>query len=53
MSTDTRTTAQSNGAGTGDETLTVTDNRTGRRYEIPIVDGSIRGSGWYFSSVIL
>jgi len=42
MSTDTRATAQSNGAGTGEETLTVTDNRTGRHYEIPIVDGSIR-----------
>jgi len=25
----------------GDETLTVTDNRTGRRYEVPIRDGAI------------
>src|SRR5436305_14664019 len=24
-----------------DETLTVTDNRTGRRYEVPILDGAI------------
>ena len=24
------------------ETLTITDNRTGKQYEIPIVDGTIR-----------
>jgi citrate synthase len=29
------------GVGTGAETLTVTDNRTGRTYEVPIVDGTI------------
>ncbi|HEV2787644.1 MAG TPA: citrate/2-methylcitrate synthase, partial [Solirubrobacteraceae bacterium] len=35
---------QSNGAGGpgGEETLSVTDNRTGRTYEIPIVDGTVR-----------
>jgi citrate synthase len=27
----------------GEETLTVTDNRTGKKYEIPIEDGTIRG----------
>jgi citrate synthase len=42
MSTDTRTTAQTDGAGAAAASLTVTDNRTGRRYEIPIVDGTIR-----------
>jgi len=30
------------GAGAGSETLTVTDNRTGRTYELPIVDGTVR-----------
>jgi citrate synthase len=42
MSTQEQTTAGANGAGEALETLTVTDNRTGRRYEIPIVDGAIR-----------
>ncbi len=32
------------GAGAGSETLTVTDNRTGRTYELPISDGTIRGT---------
>ena len=32
------------GVGTAQETLTVTDNRTGRRYEIPIEDGTIRAT---------
>ncbi|MGB0095179.1 MAG: citrate synthase [Solirubrobacteraceae bacterium] len=32
------------GVGTAKETLTVTDNRTGRRYEIPIEDGTIRAT---------
>src|SRR3954453_1413258 len=27
----------------GEDTLTVTDNRTGQTYEIPIEDGTIRG----------
>jgi citrate synthase len=29
-------------AATGSETLTVTDNRTGRTYELPIADGTVR-----------
>ena len=42
MSTQEQSTAGANGAGEALETLTVTDNRTGRHYEIPIVDGAIR-----------
>jgi citrate synthase len=30
-------------AAGGDQTLTVTDNRTGQTYEVPIEDGTIRG----------
>jgi citrate synthase len=30
-------------AGMGSESLTVTDNRTGQTYELPIVDGTVRG----------
>ncbi|WP_205695834.1 citrate synthase [Conexibacter sp. SYSU D00693] len=41
MSTDTET-QQGNGAATGDQTLTVTDNRTGKTYEVPITDGTVR-----------
>src|SRR3981081_4271204 len=32
----------SNGADDGEQTLTVTDNRTGRSYELPIKDGTVR-----------
>src|SRR5437763_1097531 len=32
------------GVGTATETLTVTDNRTGKQYEIPIEDGTIRAT---------
>ncbi|MGA2927372.1 MAG: citrate synthase [Solirubrobacteraceae bacterium] len=32
------------GVGTAQETLTVTDNRTGRQYEVPIEDGTIRAT---------
>jgi citrate synthase len=42
MSTQSRTEAQADGTGEVLDTLTVTDNRTGRQYEIPIVDGAIR-----------
>jgi citrate synthase len=41
---------QTAGQATGDgavaeqETLTVTDNRTGKRYELPIQDGTVRGT---------
>ena len=31
------------GVATGSESLTVTDNRTGRTYELPITDGTVRG----------
>ena len=31
-----------NGAGPAQDTLTVTDNRTGRRYELPVADGTVR-----------
>ena len=39
-----RSAPESNGAelGSGDDTLSVTDNRTGRTYEIPITDGTVR-----------
>ncbi len=39
-------TEQQDGAGvaTASETLTVTDNRTGQQYEIPIEDGTIRAT---------
>jgi citrate synthase len=43
MSTEPQTRdAVADGAG-GSETLTVTDNRTGRTYELPIADGTVRG----------
>src|ERR1700716_3609138 len=44
MSSETQTEAgvSANGAGSGAETLSVTDNRTGRSYEIPIEDGTVR-----------
>jgi citrate synthase len=34
--------AADGGAATGSESLTVTDNRTGRAYELPIADGTVR-----------
>src|SRR5579863_3504520 len=42
MSTETRTTQQTESSRADAETLSVTDNRTGRTYEIPIVDGAVR-----------
>jgi len=42
MSTRAKTEAGADGVGGAVDTLTVTDNRTGRSYEIPIVDGAIR-----------
>ena len=42
MSTEAKTTAGANGAAVSGDTLTVIDNRTGRSYEIPIVDGAVR-----------
>jgi len=41
MTTETNLATTPNGAGPAD-TLTVTDNRTGRTYEIPIIDGAVR-----------
>src|ERR1700759_4004733 len=45
MATEQQTTDASadNGVGSGTDTLTVTDNRTGKSYELPITDGTIRG----------
>ncbi len=43
MGAETQTTdSRTDGAGARD-TLSVTDNRTGRTYELPIVDGTVRG----------
>jgi citrate synthase len=44
MSTDTQRDARADGTGTAEarDSLTVIDNRTGREYEIPIEDGTIR-----------
>jgi citrate synthase len=55
MSTETEANAKEQAAGTGADpqagngaapadTLTVTDNRTGRSYELPITDGTVRAS---------
>ncbi len=38
----TRDAAADGGAATGSETLTVTDNRTGQTYELPISEGTVR-----------
>src|ERR1700742_2577160 len=39
-------TQQQNGAevGASNETLTITDNRTGKQYEVPIEDGTIKAT---------
>jgi citrate synthase len=34
--------AVANDSGSGSDSLTVTDNRTGKTYELPIEDGTIR-----------
>ena len=44
MSTETQT-GENGAVATGAQTLTVTDNRTGQTYELPITDGTIRGAG--------
>jgi citrate synthase len=44
MTTETKEQRDGVGAATGAETLTVTDNRTGRQYEIPIEDETIRAT---------
>jgi citrate synthase len=44
MATDQRTPeVTADGAGGGGESLTVTDNRTGQTYELPITDGTVKG----------
>ncbi len=45
MATEQQTTDASaeNGVASGTESLTVTDNRTGKTYELPITDGTVRG----------
>ncbi|MCU0257873.1 MAG: citrate synthase [Solirubrobacteraceae bacterium] len=42
MSTETQESAAA-GAADGAESLSVTDNRTGKTYELPITDGTVRG----------
>jgi citrate synthase len=42
MGTEEQTTPSGDGVATAAETLTITDNRTGRTYEVPIEDGTIR-----------
>ncbi len=42
MGTEEQTTSSSGGVAAAAETLTITDNRTGRTYEVPIEDGTVR-----------
>ncbi len=42
ISTATRPETNGTEGSSGEDTLSVTDNRTGRTYEIPIVDGTVR-----------
>jgi citrate synthase len=42
MGTEQQTSPSGDGVATAAETLTITDNRTGRTYEVPIEDGTIR-----------
>src|SRR6201988_4891574 len=44
MSTDTQQSTDGGGVATSADTLTVTDNRTGKQYEIPIGDNTIRAT---------
>src|SRR5690349_4729233 len=44
MATETQQQQDGAGVATSDGTLTVTDNRTGKTYEIPIEDGTIRAT---------
>ena len=44
MSTDTQQSTDGGGVATSEDTLTVTDNRTGKQYEIPIEDNTIRAT---------
>ena len=42
MGTEEQTTSSGDGVATAADTLTITDNRTGSTYEVPIEDGTIR-----------
>jgi citrate synthase len=42
MSTETQVPQQASDGAAAAETLTVTDNRTGRTYELPVADGTVR-----------
>jgi citrate synthase len=44
MSTETQQTSDGGGVATSGDSLTVTDNRTGKQYEIPIEDNTIRAT---------
>ncbi|MBV9465252.1 MAG: citrate synthase [Solirubrobacterales bacterium] len=44
MTTETQQEADGAGAQSSSDTLTVTDNRTGKHYEVPIEDGTIRAT---------
>jgi len=44
MTTETQPPADGAGVATSTDTLTVTDNRTGKQYELPIQDGTIRAT---------
>src|ERR1700751_483783 len=44
MSTETQQSTDGGGVATSADTLTVTDNRTGKQYEIPIEDNTIRAT---------
>jgi citrate synthase len=44
MTTETKQQQDGAGAATGNDTLTITDNRTGKQYEIPIEDETIRAT---------
>jgi citrate synthase len=42
LSAETETQENGGGASSGNDSLTVTDNRTGKTYEVPIEDGTVR-----------
>jgi citrate synthase len=44
MTTETRQQADGAGVATSDDTLSITDNRTGKQYQVPIQDGTIRAT---------
>jgi citrate synthase len=44
MTTDTQTSGNGDGVATSSDTLTITDNRTGKSYEVPIEDETIRAT---------